>query len=195
MKWNSDDTDCLITMRENNWEVSAIANEMGYSKSTIEYWIKKLGLLRNKKWTEEEDEQLKELTIASHSIQECAGILNRSIDNIKHRRMDLGVTGLGWRKVRPEEGDSYKYSQKPDKLTKVYLIEFDGFYKVGTTQQTITQRFGGRYPQYEVLLIIETTLEEALDIEREWLENVKHLKYVPNCFPAEGRGFTECFKI
>lgn len=90
---------------------------------------------------------------------------------------------------------SYKYSQKPDKLTKVYLIEFEGFYKVGTTQQSITQRFGNRYPKYEVIFYIEVSLTEALKIEKEWLNNVKHLKFVPTTFPEEGRGFTECFKF
>lgn len=82
--------------------------------------------------------------------------------------------------------------QKLDKLTKVYLIEFDSFYKVGITQQELKHRFSG-YPAYKVLEIKETTLEIAKSIEKQVLELVRDYKYIPDCLPKEGRGYTECF--
>ncbi len=195
MRWTDEDTSCLISMREEGWQVQEIANEMGYSKSTIEYKLNKLKLLKNKKWTAEEDALVTELTMQGYSIAECAKQLNRSIDNIKHRRVHLKITRVVVPKIPSTEENTYKYSQKPDRLTKVYLIDFGTFYKIGTTQQTITQRFGGRYLPYEVVMIVETSLEEALLLEAKWLKNVKEFKYVPDCFPVEGRGFTECFKF
>jgi len=85
---------------------------------------------------------------------------------------------------------------KPNKPTKVYLVEFDGFYKVGITQQTVKQRLGGRYPDYKIILELEfDNLQEAKKVETSWLEAVKHCKFVPTNFPLEGRGFTECFTL
>jgi len=203
MRWADEDTECLITLRNNNWQVKDIAEEMGFSKSTIEYRIRKLDLFVNKKWTAEEDAKLIELTSSGAWIKECSIILGRSEDTIKSRKVKLKVTNQKNIRSIPyikpiktiREKDSYKYSQKPDKLTKLYLIEFDGFYKIGTTQQSMNQRFGGRYPSYEVVLILEMALEEALRMESAWLNNVKDYKYVPDCFPKEGRGYTECFKF
>ena len=95
-----------------------------------------------------------------------------------------------------EPSRSLKYSQKPDKPTKVYLVEFDGFYKIGITQQTINQRLGGRYPPYKVVLTLEfEDLRSAKQVEQNWLKAVADYKFVPDNFPEEGRGFTECFKL
>jgi len=197
MRWTKEDTECLIAMREAGWVVQDIVKEMGFSDSTIEYHLKKNNLLKNKKWTDIEDEKLIELTYAGKSIKDCAEILGRSIDNIKHRRMHLKITNeqkrLGILPIVTYS--SYTYSQKPDKLTKVYLIDFGDFYKVGTTQQAIQERFRSGYPKYEVLFYIETTLQEAKQLENTWLNNVKHLQYIPDCFPKQGRGYTECFKL
>jgi hypothetical protein len=197
MRWTKEDTECLMAMRDAGWRVQDIVREMGFSDSTIEYHLKKNNLLKNKKWADDEDKNLIELTYAGKSIKECADTLGRSIDNIKHRRMHLKITHeqkrLG---ITPTVADaSYTYSQKPDKLTKVYLIDFGDFYKVGTTQQMIHERFGAKYPKYEVVFYIETTLQEAKQLESAWLANVKHLQYTPDCFPKEGRGYTECFKV
>lgn len=87
-----------------------------------------------------------------------------------------------------------EFSLNKNKETHVYLIEFeDTVYKVGITQQSIRSRFSG-YPKYEVILTITTSLKEAKDIERVWLDNVKQFKYVPSNFPRNN-GATECFKM
>lgn len=85
---------------------------------------------------------------------------------------------------------------KSDKATRVYLVEFDGFYKVGITQQTVKQRLGGRYPEYKVIMELEfEDLSQAKEVEKSWLETVADYRYVPTNFPTEGRGFTECFAL
>jgi hypothetical protein len=88
-----------------------------------------------------------------------------------------------------------KCTLKSTKPTTVYLVEFDqGFYKIGITQRSISARLDNRYPNYKIILQLETSLEEAKLIEKMWLEAVKPLKYTPSNFPAEPRGHSECFK-
>lgn len=81
----------------------------------------------------------------------------------------------------------------PSKSTLVYLLEFDGFYKVGITQQSIKERFLG-YPKYEVILTLNCSLEEARKIEREWLANTQPYRFYGTGFPR-CNGATECFKM
>lgn len=80
----------------------------------------------------------------------------------------------------------------PSKNTLVYLLEFDGFYKVGITQQALEERFMG-YPKYEVLLTLNCTLDEARKIEKEWLANTQPYRFYGTGFPR-CNGATECFK-
>ena len=92
MRWNNDDTECLKAMREAGWEVKYIAEEMGYSKSTIEYRIKKLNILINKKWTKEEEAALIELTEKGLTSIECSKLMDRNNEAIKTRRVILGLS-------------------------------------------------------------------------------------------------------
>jgi hypothetical protein len=97
--------------------------------------------------------------------------------------------------VAKEEGRGHSI-QKEDKITLLYLVEFEDFYKIGITQQTVDQRLGKRYPAYKILWTKEfNTLAEAKREEARLLTEVKHKQYIPTNFPAEGRGFTECFKM
>jgi DNA-binding CsgD family transcriptional regulator len=86
-----------------------------------------------------------------------------------------------------------KGSWKPDRPTIVYLIEFDGYYKIGVTQQTVKQRFGG-YPEYQVLKTRSLELKRALDLEKTLLDVAEPYQYLHNDFPR-GSGKTECFKM
>jgi Homing endonuclease associated repeat len=99
-----------------------------------------------------------------------------------------------WGAALDAAGISNSCSMKANLPTRVYLVEFDGFYKIGITQQKINERLHGAYPKFEVLLELEMTLVEAKVLEAKWLKEVKTLQYIPTNFPAEGRGFTECFK-
>jgi hypothetical protein len=98
--------------------------------------------------------------------------------------------------VVAKEAGGGRNVQKEDKVTLLYLVEFEDFYKIGITQQTVDQRLGGRYPAYKILCTKEfNTLAEAKRVEARLLTEVKHKQYIPTNFPAEGRGFTECFKM
>lgn len=100
----------------------------------------------------------------------------------------------GWTKALEAAGiKANKGVQSPDRSTLVYLLDFGDFYKVGITQQSIKQRFTG-YPEYDIIAYKSTSLEEAKSIEKAVLNLVAEYKFIPNTFPTEGRGFTECFK-
>lgn len=100
----------------------------------------------------------------------------------------------GWTKALEAAGiKANKGVQSPDRGTLVYLLDFGDFYKVGITQQSIKQRFTG-YPEYDIIAYKSTSLEEAKSIEKAVLNLVAEYKFIPNTFPTEGRGFTECFK-
>ena len=100
----------------------------------------------------------------------------------------------GWTKALEAAGiKANKGVQSPDRSTMVYLLDFGDFYKVGITQQSIKQRFTG-YPEYDIIAYKSTSLEEAKSIEKAILNLVAEYKFIPNTFPTEGRGFTECFK-
>ena len=79
----------------------------------------------------------------------------------------------------------------PTKSTTVYLVDFGEYYKIGITQRDIKVRFYG-YPKYSVVFILENlSLQDALNIEKEWIHNVRDYKYEPINLIA---GHTECFK-
>lgn len=91
-----------------------------------------------------------------------------------------------------EKVSSIRPYSKPAKL---YLVSFGEYYKIGITQQTVDQRLGGRYPEYSVIYVREfNDRGTAKELEVLTLNRFKHSKFVPLDFPAEGRGFTECFK-
>jgi len=197
-KWTIEDDKKLIDLTEEGLNSRECSEELGRSIDSIKTRRVHLGITVKhvycKEWTQEECAYLME---SNEDANTCANTLGRKRYEIYRQRKILGITRSyisSGDYVGKVESVNNTYSQKADKPTKVYLIDFGDFYKVGTTQQTINQRFGGRYPKYSVVFFIETTLEEARGIEKQWLENVKHLKYVPDCFPVEGRGFTECFK-
>lgn len=81
-----------------------------------------------------------------------------------------------WENALKEAGVITTATHLEDKPTIVYLVEFDGFYKIGMTQQTVDQRLGKRYGPYEILLQITTSYEEAVKLEKQWLNNVKKKK-------------------
>lgn len=77
-----------------------------------------------------------------------------------------------------------------NKPTILYLLKFDGFYKIGITQQTLKQRFAGAPP----FLVIDTyisDLSEIVELEKQILSNVT--QYIPTNPWFERKGKTECF--
>lgn len=74
--------------------------------------------------------------------------------------------------------------------TTLYLLKFDGFYKVGITQQTLKKRFTGG-PSFLVLDTYVSDLTEIVELEKQILTNV--ISYIPDDPWFERNGKTECF--
>lgn len=76
----------------------------------------------------------------------------------------------------------------PDKLTIVYLVKFEQYYKLGLTQRTVAERLKG-FPPYTIIKQIELNFDEAWKLERKLLRYIEPYKIVGNL----PNGNTECF--
>lgn len=190
-----EDYDCAFCMSENGWTPKEIAVETGIPEETIKYWRKSWRhSLRNtyKDLYSGTDQEVKYrlIKIMQDAPQVTYNYFNSKDSNVPSATTYRKYFG-SWENALEQAG----IITKSDKPVRVYLVEFDGFYKIGITSQTINERLGSRYPKYTVVMEIVTTVEEAKQIEREWLVNVKQYQFIPTNFPSEGRGFTECFKF
>lgn len=211
-KWTDEDHQLIICMSEAGFTAREIAVELECSEDTVKYKKSKLGIStrnnsykpkyhntktggnygggRPKKYTKE---QLIE-------IMKSAPIHTYDYFNSKGSGLPAGTTYRAyfgsWEAALKAAGlEPNQPTMKEDVQTTVYLLDFGDFYKIGITQQPLNKRLGSRYPLYQVVLTIEAPLKEARLIEKQWLENVKEYKYIPDNFPTEGGGHTECFKL
>lgn len=121
-------------------------------------------------------------------------LVNSKDSNIPSARTFRKYFG-SWESALIAAGISTNFRMKEGVPTTVYLIEFEGFYKIGITQQSILHRFYG-YPPYSIVLQHSNlSLKEARELEKQWLKNVKKYKYMPSNFPAGSGGINECFKF
>ena len=90
--WCEDDTELLKLLYDQGMAVKTIAVEMEWSDTTIETWIRKLGLSRVFRWSDEKDLILKELVYAGRTSKEIAGILGCKDDTVKRRKVNLGLS-------------------------------------------------------------------------------------------------------
>lgn len=98
-----------------------------------------------------------------------------------------------WTKALEAAGISGNIGGKfdPNKVTRVYLLDFGDFYKIGVTQQQIKSRFHGA-PPYTILDFVETDLDNAVYLEKELKKAVT--QYVAEHPWFDRNGKTECFK-
>jgi hypothetical protein len=94
-------------------------------------------------------------------------------------------------------GSDY-FAKNPEmrsKPCKLYLIEFKGndehFWKVGLTRQTIKQRICGIPYTAISITIIEKTMEEIYQLEKQIKSKYRHHRYLPKLTFG---GHSECFK-
>lgn len=194
-QWTEEEDQFIAVCTNQGWTAKEIATELDRSTSSVIARRNRLGLKGAtgcpKKYTKEELIRLmKSAPIVTYDYfnSKESGLPSATI-----YRSYFGSWSAALEAAGIEQANSV---MKMDKPTKVYLVEFDGFYKVGITQQTIKQRLGGRYPDYRIVLELEfNNLREAKEVENSWLEAVKSYKFIPSNFPSEGRGFTECFKL
>lgn len=78
----------------------------------------------------------------------------------------------------------------PELPITLYLLKFDGFYKIGVTQRQIEQRFAGA-PSYTVLDQYCSDLDEIIALEKEILSKLE--RTLPSDSWFERNGKTECF--
>lgn len=208
-KWSDDDKNLVAEFTKQGYSLEEIAAEMEITRDEVKYLRQCTKSSSRRSNRELLKGSLEDVQARLIKIMQDSPIIGYAYFNSKDSDTPAATTYRkyfgSWenalraagRHTNENAGNDVinKFSMKPDRPTTVYLVEFEGFYKIGITQQTIKQRLGGRYPPYTIVMQIDTSLEEAKDIERQWLENVKHLQYTPTSFPAEGRGFTECFKV
>lgn len=80
-----------------------------------------------------------------------------------------------------------------NRVTRVYLLQFDGFYKIGLTQQQVKSRFSGA-PSYSILDVLETDLDNAVYLEKELKKTIAPMQYIAEHQWFIRNGRTECFK-
>lgn len=100
-----------------------------------------------------------------------------------------------WTKALEAAGISGNIGGKfdPNRTTRVYLLDFGDFYKIGITQQQIKSRFSGA-PAHTVLDYVETDLDNAVYLEKELKKAIRLYQYIAEHPWFERNGKTECFK-
>lgn len=196
-KWTEEDHELIRCMSSSGFTVREIAAEMDCSISTIEHKRRVLGICRSGGKSGRPKEYTKEQLI---EIMKSAPIHTYDYFNSKDSGLPAGTTYRAyfgsWEAALKAAGlEPNQSTMKENVLTTVYLLDFGDFYKIGITQQPLNKRFGPKYPPFQVILTLETSLMEARLIEKQWLEAVKEYKYIPDTFPQEGGGHTECFKL
>ena len=79
-----------------------------------------------------------------------------------------------------------------NKPTKVYLIDFGDYIKIGITQQELKLRLA-HFPKHRLLDFIETDLNSARSIEKELHSKLKRYEFDKIPKGLDRNGYTECF--
>lgn len=192
--WTKEDTETLITMRQDGITYEEIAEILGRTTASVLMKgsrliaagenIKEKNII---KWSEEEDSKLAFLYSQKYSLEEIAVELGRTYTAIRKRLIVLRANnrfGLSTKKFNKEVP------------TRLYLINFeDRFYKVGITTKSVKER-AKVYNRVRHTIIDELeydTWDEAKDCEQELLNKVQRYKYTPNEPALQRDGKTECF--
>lgn len=208
-KYTDEDKELVRLLLEQGMNIYEVSAETDVPTGTVQGWKSKWGIKRKNGYKElykgtvgEVQERLIKLMQEAPEIS--YNYFNSKESNVPpatayRKYFGSWTAALDAAGVTSTKTEGYKVgtsTQRHDKLTTLYLVEFEDFYKIGITQQTVHQRLGGRYPVYTIRYTKEyPTLHEAKREETRLLELVKYNKYIPTNFPAEGRGFTECFQM
>ena len=198
MKWTDDEENRLIELRNKGVSLPTIAellNRPYVSVSSKSSRLIKCGKLESWKPREEasgprvnwphlsEEELLDQVRI--YVSRESAPYYIRT--RVKHY---FG----SWTNALEAAGISGNIGGKftQDRITRVYLLKFGTFYKVGVTQQQIKSRFSGA-PRYEILDFVATDLDNATYLEKELKKSIAQFQFIPLDPWFERNGKTECF--
>lgn len=200
-KWTEEEKFLIWQWTEEGWGLKEIANELEISVDNVKKLRAQMGSSTKSNYKHLYKGTVKEVQDRLIKLMQDSPLISYAYFNSKDSLVPSATTYRKyfgtWENALKAAGcvtTEGKCSTKHDKPTILYLVEFDDFYKIGITQQTVQQRLGGRYPKYNILIQMEMSLEEAKSTEKQWLDQVKPFQFIPTNFPAEGRGFTECFK-
>lgn len=179
----------IVKLKQDGLKYQEIADILGLQKATVAAYITRnhRDLMTIRKFTEEEMAGILELRDQGITYSVIAEQYNTNIDKIKKEVAKLLKEGKV-QNIRGARGGNLSTLAK----TTLYLVRFDGFYKVGITQQKIKDRFRGA-PDYLLIDSLDTTLNEAWELEKLIKNSEQVLKIEPNhpWFVRNGR--TECF--
>ena len=189
-KWTEEDTELVRLLALEGLSARQISIETGLSESRIKKEKTVLIGGSKRQYTSLPDAELLEILKASNN--KCSSYFNSKDSGTPSATIYIKRFG-SWNNALNLAGiPTNKCSMKEGVPTIVYLLEFSTYYKVGVTQQSVLKRFYG-YPEYTVLMEIETSLEEAKKIEKDWLNSTRDYRYLATDFPLHKGGQTECF--
>lgn len=188
--WKPEEIEKLLELRSTGVENTEIAEILGRSLSSTTMKIKRLikeGTLQSRN-TRSQYINLKDEEILQ-KIKEYVSYKQAPADFPHIVQVRFG----SWSNAQTLAGVNGRIGgvTDPNLTTKLYLLKFNKFYKVGITQQTIKQRFAGA-PSYEVLDCLETDLDNAYYLEKAVLKHVRPYQYIAEELEVKG-GKTECF--
>ena len=194
INWTEDKKLTIYNMRKAGASYNEIAEVFDTTKANISAVISRMAkqgfdVLTKNPWTEAEEEKFIDLRSKGYSNTEIAKVLSKKVDSIKKKASEFIRLGLVSGQVSGGQSSGFD----ADKPTTVYLLHFDGFYKIGITQQKISIRFSGS-PDYEVIDTVITDINNALYLEKELKKAIKNMQYIAEHPWFERNGKTECFK-
>lgn len=186
-KWSAEECELLAVMCKAGYSNADMAVELECSEKAVVMKKHKLGIRTQFEYTKEHL-----LDILKSASEHTASYFNNPLNRLPTVQRYQRHFG-SWNAALKAAGIQVNQKGlKLDKLTTVYLVRFNGYYKAGITQQTVTQRLSG-YPSYKICWTKTfETLEPALELEKQILEYVKPYQHIAEDFPR-GIGKTECF--
>jgi len=177
-KWTKQDLKILAFGVSEGWTRSDISKMLKRTEAATSAKALKEGLLSKNKVRKTYEQYSNEIPKEFKVLEPYKN--NRT--SILHQH----TCGHTW-KVRPSHilrgsgcPKCTKHGFNPGKPAIAYLIHFYalGIYKIGITNRSVEARFKSEPQPYEILMVRRFEKgEEALNIEREWLDNLKHYLY------------------
>lgn len=186
MKWTNEKLEQLIELRAQKKTYAQIAAILDCSENSAKTYgsklIKEGRLDRAKTHRKYTRDELIEVVKSAKRRDDCP---------MEYRHYIKEEFG-GWTKALEAAGLAQNCGGLLDysKPATLYLLKFDGFYKIGITQRPLSQR-AAKFPSHEILDTYCSDLDEILALEREILSKVE--RFQPDLSWFERNGKTECF--
>lgn len=185
MMWTKDDDELLITARDNNVPYKLIAQELGRTRSACEtrgYHFIKLGIIKKDPPLIATRDELLDF-VRKYVVNDACPNRERHLIRKEFGGWTQALAAAG---LTQNCGGLFNYS----KQATLYLLKFDGFYKIGVTQRDLSERTK-RFPDHIVLDTYCSDLDEILSLEKEILSKVERVR--ANHKGLTRNGETECF--